>query len=425
MGDCFPRTTFDSLNSKFPTSDACKLKTGDSEYKDVYKQWPQSSITITSMGDGGAGMAGYLKEALGECVGLGGNRSKYAFSKGPRFGIPPYCDCTPPLERSRFTTTYNNDFVRKSDQRCGPESHPLSGVKERCPTMLPPQYLCPLTTETTYSQAFDVSQPHFESVCSQQEACGGSCAPQCEPDSCSNPVQGITISFKQPPARRQMPPLNKDDLVKPGTDTTDCPRCPRVMPCCPCESSSRLCDACCACEYPCKLHQATTTPTRKYPIILGTPRYVPNPRDPPARPKLLCHGGTCECPLQSSFPTSAAVNQAQQRLLNKLEEERCVFPPECLESTYRASFKSPPSNDTPKYCSPENIAEVHRANHVFACKGVPPPGYPMYCLEGGRPPDPRPMFDHMSTYGADFEWNINPRFKILGGKDGREGEVGG
>ena len=149
--------------------------------------------------------------------------------------------------------------------------------------------------------------------------------------------------------------MYKEDLIKPGTDTTSCPRCPRDMPCCPCEDSSRLCDACCSCEYPGKLHQATTTPTRKYPIVMGTPRYVPDPREPPRRPKLLCHGGTLECPLQNSFPTSAAINQAKQRLIEKLEEERCAFPPECIESTYRASFKTPPLQDTPIYCSKEDM----------------------------------------------------------------------
>lgn len=33
-------------------------------------------------------------------------------------------------------------------------------------------------------------------------------------------------------------------------------------------------------------------------------------------------------------------------------------------------------------------------------KGFPPKCMPYYCLDGGRPADPRPPFDHMSTYGV-------------------------
>ena len=142
-----------------------------------------------------------------------------------------------------------------------------------------------------------------------------------------------------------MPRLRKEDLIKPGTDTSLYCKCPREIPCCPCNDESKLCDACCGCEYPCKLHQATTTPTRKYPIVMGTPRYVPNPRDPPRRPKVLCAGGTLECPLQNQFPTQAAIAQAKQQLLDKLEEERCKFPPECIESSYRSTNKTPPLAD--------------------------------------------------------------------------------
>lgn len=59
---------------------------------------------------------------------------------------------------------------------------------------------------------------------------------------------------------------------------------------------------------------------------------------------------------------------------------------------------------------------MKKANEEFAEKGMPPSCIPAYCLDGGRPPDPRPVFDHMSTYGADFMWNVFPRFKILGGE---------
>jgi hypothetical protein len=58
-----------------------------------------------------------------------------------------------------------------------------------------------------------------------------------------------------------------------------------------------------------------------------------------------------ECPLQNQFPTQAAIAQAKQRLMDKLEEERCTFPPECIESTYRSTFKTPPLTDCPAYCS--------------------------------------------------------------------------
>jgi hypothetical protein len=163
-----------------------------------------------------------------------------------------------------------------------------------------------------------------------------------------------------------MPRLKKECLIKPGTDTSQCCKCPVTLPCCPCDDSRPLCDACCGCEFPCKLHQACTTPTRKYPIVLNTPRYVPDPRVPPRRPLLLCHGGTLECPLQNQFPTQAAIAQAKQRLMDKLEEERCKFPPECIESTYRSTFKTPPLTDCPAYCSKDMMVrskskETHSA----------------------------------------------------------------
>jgi len=182
---------------------------------------------------------------------------------------------------------------------------------------------------------------------------------------CSNPC-GLNIRFSPQSKRPCVPKLLKEDLIKPGTDTSQCCKCPVPIACCPCDDIRSLCDACCGCEFPCKLHQGTTTPTRKYPIIPNMPRYVPDPRDPPRRPRLLCHGGTLECPLQSQFPTKQAIKQAKQRLMDKIEEERCRFPPECIESTYRSTFKSPPSHDTPSYCSKEMKVSRLSDSHELA-----------------------------------------------------------
>lgn len=401
MGDCFPKC------GGPPVSEACRLKTGFTEYAGNYKQWPEpvnSQTFAPGIQSGGQSFPG---------------KSRYSFSKGARFGIPPYCDCTPPPERSRFETTYQHDFFDLHHDNCNRQKPAFPGVKPCNPTVLPKQYLCPFTTESTYSRAFDMPQTHFQPLCSQQEPCvkvcgmgENSCGDDC---GCYNPC-GINISFLPEPKRRNVPKLRKEDLIKPGTDTSCCPACPVQIPCCPCDDSSRLCDACCGCEYPCKLHQAATTPARKYPIVLNTPRYIPDPRDPPRRPLLLCSGGTRECPLQNQFPTQAAIAQAKARLLDKLEEERCKFPPECIESTYRSTYKTPPLTDVPTYCSRDMMAEARKAEEEVSMKGMPPKCIPSYCLDGGRPPDPRPMFDHMSTYGADYIWNQKSRFKLLGGE---------
>lgn len=65
--------------------------------------------------------------------------------------------------------------------------------------------------------------------------------------------------------------------------------------------------------------------------------------------------GTAECPIQNQFPTKQAIKQAKYRLMEALEKERCIYPPECVESSYRASYKTPPLNDVPKYCAKEQM----------------------------------------------------------------------
>jgi hypothetical protein len=65
--------------------------------------------------------------------------------------------------------------------------------------------------------------------------------------------------------------------------------------------------------------------------------------------------GTKECPVQNQFPTKQAIKQAKYRLMGELEKERCRYPAECVESIYRASYKTPPLNDAPKYCSKEQM----------------------------------------------------------------------
>jgi len=105
---------------------------------------------------------------------------------------------------------------------------------------------------------------------------------------CNNKLE---IRYQQPPkVRAPRPKLKKDWLVKPGTDTSSCCACPQALPCCPCPENN-VCDACCGNERECKLHMAAAIPTRKYPIVWNTPRFVPDPREPPVRPKLLCAGG--------------------------------------------------------------------------------------------------------------------------------------
>ncbi|CAG7725944.1 unnamed protein product [Allacma fusca] len=114
---------------------------------------------------------------------------------------------------------------------------------------------------------------------------------------------------------------------------------------------------------------------------------------------------------------SLGTPRGQNNYVNKLVPEgRCTFPPECVETTYRACYKTPPAFGAPRYCSAYYKGEVERANQLAACKGVPPFGYPMYCLDGGRPPDARPIFDHLSTYEADFAWNFVPRYRVMGGE---------
>ncbi|XP_021946908.1 uncharacterized protein LOC110844886 [Folsomia candida] len=398
---CFPKS-----GGKFPTPEHCTDKTGSSEYAVNYKQWcsPISSKDFAPDRQGGDSQDVW--------------KQRYSFSKGPRFGIPPYCDCTPPPERFRFETTYNHDFTECIHKDASTQRHRVvEGIRPQRGSFLPKQFLCPFTTETTYSRAFDMPQRHYQQICSQNSPCGGGgCGePPCCDNDCQNPC-GIELRFSTRKAKPCWPRLKKEDLTKPGTDTSDCCRCPKEIPCCPCPNDSNLCAACCGCEFPCKLHQATTTPTRKYPIMWGTPRYVSDPRVPPRRPKLLCAGGTAECPIQNQFPTKQAIKQAKYRLMEALEKERCIYPPECVESSYRASYKTPPLNDVPKYCAKEQMEEARKIDAEVAERGLPPSCIPTYCMDGGKPPDPRPAFDHFSTYEADYVWDKKQRFKLLGGE---------
>jgi len=406
MCDCFPQN-----GGSIPVSESCRAKTGSSDYAVNFKQWcsPVKSSSFAPETNSSEGGEMWKK--------------RFSFSKGARFGIPPYCDCTPPPERFRFETTYQHDFIPElhKDSSRFVRQPVLPGVSAQQDTFLPPQNLCPFTTDTTYARAFDMPQTHFKQICSQQDSCGGCNNSPCVEDQCTDP--GLQIRFSTQKQRPCVPKLKKENLIKPGTDTAYCCNCERVLPCCPCPDGSKLCDACCGCEFPCKLHMAATTPTRRYPIVLNTPRYVPDPRVPPRRPLLLCRGGTLECPLQNQFPTAAAISSAKQKIMDKLEEERCRFPPECIESTYRGSFKTPPLNDAPKYCSKEQREEARKAEEKAATRGLPDKCLADYCLDGGRPPDPRPMFDHLSTYEADFIWENPQRFKLLGGEIPCEFEV--
>jgi len=407
MGDCFPKT-----GGNFPTPEHCQGKTGSSEYAGNFKQWC-NPIKAENFAPG----------AAGDSSGLW--KQRYSFSKGPRFGVPPYCDCTPPPERFRFESTYDHDYTDCVHNDPTTRRHRIvEGIRPQYGTFLPEQFLCPFTTESTYSRAFDMPQGHFKQVCALNAPCGGggSCnqSPCCD-NNCQSPC-GIQLRFGGTPGARKpcWNRLRKEDLIKPGSDTSDCCRCPKELPCCPCANASNLCAACCGCEYPCKLHQAATTPTRKYPIIWGTPRYVPDPREPPRRPKLLCAGGTAECPYQSQFPTKQAIKSAKYRLMEALEKERCRYPPECIESVYRASYKFPPLNDAPVYCAPEQVEEARKIDADVEERGLPPSCIPMYCLDGGRPQQGwyclRPSFDHFSTYEADYVWDKTERFKLLGGE---------
>jgi len=397
MCDCFPQA-----GGSIPVPEHCQQRTGNSEYGDNFKQWgnPVNSSNFVP------------QPAVPDNVW----KQRYSFSKGPRFGVPPYCDCTPPVERSRFESTYNRDFNDCVFNDPSTRRHRVvDGVRPQFGTFLPKQFMCPFTTETTYARSFDMPQAHFGQICGQQDPCGGPCVQPCSDEGCQNPC-GIEIRYSTKKIRPPQPKLLKENLIKPGTDTSDCCGCPRPIPCCPCPEDAKLCDACCGCEYPCKLHQAATIPMRKYPISWNTPRYVPDPRVPPRRPRLLCAGGTLECPVQNQFPTQQAIKQAKYRLMEKLEKERCRYPPTCVESIYRSSYKFPPFSDIPKYCSRDHQKKARKAQVEYDEKGFPPKCMPFYCLEGGRPKDPRPPFDHFSTYQADYIWDDASRYRLLGGE---------
>ena len=49
-------------------------------------------------------------------------------------------------------------------------------------TVLPRQFLCPFTSETTYSRSFDLPQAYFRQICSQNDPCGDCCQPSCADD---------------------------------------------------------------------------------------------------------------------------------------------------------------------------------------------------------------------------------------------------
>jgi hypothetical protein len=164
MGDCFPKN-----GGGIPVSEACKLRTGASDYSFNFKQWPQPVVSQSfspDYSDFGSGASPW--------------KQNYSFSKGARFGVPPYCDCTPPPERFRFETTYQHDYFDMHHDHCSRGKPVLPGVKPRVPEGLPKQYLCPFTTDTTYARAFDMPQTHFQALCSQQDPCGGACGPPCE-----------------------------------------------------------------------------------------------------------------------------------------------------------------------------------------------------------------------------------------------------
>ena len=179
MGDCFPRT-----GGHIPISDACKLRTGVSEYGMNYKQWP-NPVHSPSFSPS-YGSSGLVQYGGADCGGDGGStwKQRYSFSKGARFRIPTYCDCTPPPERCRFETTYAHDFDMHHD-KCNRQMPTLLGVKPRIRHQLPKQYLCPFTTDTTYARAFDMSQTNFQPLCAQQDFQQGACCGG-NPNACSD-----------------------------------------------------------------------------------------------------------------------------------------------------------------------------------------------------------------------------------------------
>lgn len=46
--------------------------------------------------------------------------------------------------------------------------------------------------------------------------------------------------------------------------------------------------------------------------------------------------------------------------------------------------------------------EARKIDAEVAERGLPPSCIPTYCMDGGKPPDPRPAFDHFSTYEVTF-----------------------
>ena len=73
MGDCFPKT-----GGNIPTSSACQLKTGASEYANNFKQWPYPVQSLN-----------FKPEYNDLQNGDSPWKKRYSFSKGARFGVPP------------------------------------------------------------------------------------------------------------------------------------------------------------------------------------------------------------------------------------------------------------------------------------------------------------------------------------------------
>ncbi|ODN05581.1 hypothetical protein Ocin01_01125 [Orchesella cincta] len=406
MCDCFPQ-----VGGGVPVPDRCKQTTGNSEYGENFKQWGNPVLSQN-----------FIPQSPGSPDNVW--KQRYSFSKGPRFGVPPYCDCTPPVERSNhliitFSTIPDLASNRRTIVTLMIASSMIRRPEEIVWSMESDLNLALFFRSNSYVKTKRMPEllicpGSLGNVCGEvmQDPCGGPCVQPCSDEGCQNPC-GIEIRYSNKKIRPPQPKLLKENLIKPGTDTSDCCGCPRPIPCCPCPEDDKVCDACCGCEYPCKLHQAATIPMRKYPISWNTPRYVPDPRVPPRRPRLLCAGGTLECPVQNQFPTQQAIKQAKYRLMDKLEKERCRYPP----AWHHINFLRLLTFQNIAHETTRQVNEkARKAQAEYDDKGFPPKCMPYYCLEGGRPKDPRPPFDHFSTYEADYIWDYNTRFKLLGGE---------